>query len=148
MIQLAAGSRRKAGRNFWLHSLPASTTGLAVGVAAAAGLALILDQPIYESQTGTLFSDQLLRRTGLTTAVPFAAALLGIVGLAVGLAQWLGLGSSRDRFGWWIPASILGWALIGAGIGSFSRPPGAIVLIVLLLLTWVSSWILLRVQGR
>ena len=40
-------------------------------------------------------------------------ALFGIIGLSIGVAQWLLLRLRLARAGWWIAANVVGWGMIG-----------------------------------
>jgi len=74
-------------------------------------------------------------------ALPFSPTLYVVVGAALaGALQALPLRRHLDRAGWWVPASVAGWALaegivlIPDALFRLPGPPGAVVFLVAFLL--------------
>jgi hypothetical protein len=55
-----------------------------------------------------------------------------VIGLSVGIAQWLALRGPLSRAGWWLAASVAGWALGWTIIGGVEDSVGVPVLWVYL----------------
>jgi hypothetical protein len=94
-----------------------------VGVTAAGcGLSILILLLI-----STLGSNGNLNPAGITITLA-----LMIYGACTGIAQWLYLRRRWSRAIWWVPASIIGWALPGIIVGQVFTSPIQITLVGLL----------------
>jgi hypothetical protein len=87
------------------------------------------------------------------------STLLGVlstalIGGSLGLAQWLVLRPCLRHAAWWIPANVLGWAVVGWGAESLSNQmvvPAVGVVLVPGIATSIALWLLLdrlpRLEG-
>jgi len=68
-----------------------------------------------------------------------------VIGLTVGLAQWVVLRNQIDRAAWWIPASALGWAA-GRGLVEVIFAPQDVILVGVTLgaSLGLAQWLVLR----
>ena len=100
VIQWLVLRREVSGAGWWVL---ASTVGWVMGTAAA-GLGILL--------------------VGLQEFSPVSASLVFsvMVGAVVGVLQWLILRRQLRRAGWWVPASIVGWAMGQAAHGAIGLP--------------------------
>ena len=93
--------------------------GFTVGGAIAGGAAKAMGQPFNEVVHS------------VAEAVPIQARTAGVAltlwAVVVGTMQWLVLRKHLKQAGWWIPATIVGWALAGGVSGSLSGVMGGAV---------------------
>jgi hypothetical protein len=92
--------------------------GWGVGVFASGPLVYMLDHPGVNSAYYALFSD-FSKARGYYWYLPCVhltiAAILGaLVGVAVGVSQWIVIRHLGSRSQWWIPFSVAAWTLGGA----------------------------------
>ncbi len=98
--------RAVSGAGWWVL---ASTVGYTVGVAAAAVLGILLVHWLEPPR-------------------PWVVSIVGgavgeaMKGAAVGVMQWLVLRRAVSGAGWWVPASIVGWAMGQAAHGAIGLP--------------------------
>ncbi len=85
----------------WAGWLIATALGWAAGWAVGAPISEAVARPI--GQTGAILVAEMLG----------GAVALGTLGLTTGVAQWLVLRRYLPDSGWWVPASVVGWALVG-----------------------------------
>jgi hypothetical protein len=86
----------------WAGWLLATALGWAVGWAVGAPLSESVARPIGE--TGAMLAAETLG----------GAVAWGTLGLLTGVAQWLVLRRHMSNAGWWVPASAIGWAVVGS----------------------------------
>lgn len=113
--------RARGGLGFWLWWVLASAMGLVLG--AVVGGALV---DIFPSVLG--------------------GAISGVaVGSAVGTSQWLVLRKQLSQVGWWVIASIAGFAMFGAVATVLSEKVSIVFLFALIgAAIGVAQWLVLR----
>jgi hypothetical protein len=87
---------------FWSGWLLATALGWAAGWAVGAPISELVARPIGE--TGAMLAAETLG----------AAVAWGTLGLTSGVLQWLILRRYMSSAGWWVPASVIGWAVVGS----------------------------------
>jgi predicted Ser/Thr protein kinase len=98
----ATGHRVDEKWVLWAGWLLATALGWAVGWAVGAPLSESVARPIGE--TGAMLAAETLG----------GAVAWGTLGLMTGVAQWLVLRRHMSNAGWWVPASVIGWAVAGS----------------------------------
>jgi predicted Ser/Thr protein kinase len=86
----------------WVGWLLATALGWAAGWAVGAPISELVARPIGE--TGAMLAAETLG----------GAVAWGTLGLMTGVAQWLVLRRHMSNAGWWVPASVIGWAVAGS----------------------------------
>jgi predicted Ser/Thr protein kinase len=86
----------------WAGWLLATALGWAAGWAVGAPISELIARPI--GATGAMLLAETLG----------GAVAWGTLGLTTGVAQWLVLRRHMSSAGWWVLASVIGWALVGA----------------------------------
>ena len=108
--------RAQVGWRFWLGWVVASTVGLGVGMAVPLWAIVVFHGVLAYAAGG--------RSSALGEAVAlyvFLTLIGAFGGASVGIAQWLVLRRQVARAGWWVLASIVGFALgfvVGGPLGS------------------------------
>ena len=93
---------REAGWALWLGWLVVSAGGWALGWWVAPSVGELVIWPIAEAVDIAL------------AEIVGGAVSWGILGLALGVGQWLLLQRHIRKAGWWVPASVTGWAVAGS----------------------------------
>jgi hypothetical protein len=121
--------RAQVGWGFWLWWVLASTVGFAVGSAVTRFVGLVGYFAGGETVVG-------------------AFAVGGAVGGAlIGIAQWLVLRKRVSRSGWWVLASIVGFAVgFAVAIAMLDSMDGAAVGAVVGASIGIAQWLVLRLQ--
>jgi hypothetical protein len=86
----------------WAGWLLATALGWTAGWAVGAPISELVARPI--GATGAMLAAEMLG----------GAVAWGILGLLTGIGQWLVLRRHMSGAGWWVPASVIGWALVGS----------------------------------
>jgi hypothetical protein len=115
--------RTQVGWGLWLWWVLASTVGLLIGGAV-----------------GTAVGGALFPAEGGAVALAVAFAVTGAV---IGTAQWLALRQHLSRAGWWVLASILGFAMFGA-VYEADAVVFAVVFVVVGAAVGIAQWLVLR----
>ena len=127
--------RAQLGWGFWLWWVLASTVGMAVGIA-------VLEAAVF-------------RVLGAVGGAVDGVVAGAVVGTSVGIAQWLVLRRQVSRAGWWVLASIVGFAVgFGVGVGWVMASAVAETVTVGLYAGWavggasvgIAQWLVLRRQ--
>jgi hypothetical protein len=96
----------------------ANVVGFTAGGAIGGAIARALELPYLGVTSASAAA------LALTRAAGAACAALGV---AVGTTQWLAIRGDLKHVGWWIPATIVGWALAALGVGTLSGIMGGAV---------------------
>jgi hypothetical protein len=121
--------RRPPGWTFWLLWLAASFLGAFLYVIPVVAVQIVLDG------LGVLYNPQLAGRGTASLAVLGAVLTGAACGSTIGLGQWLVLRREIKRMGWWVAATVAGYAFIGllpliAGVFRPGWPDWAFTLII------------------
>jgi len=119
--------RRHLRRMGWW--IAATTLGWSLG--------LIGDGALYRMAYGALG----------VSAIGLGTLMAALAGGAMGLPQWLVLRRRVHHAAWWIPASVLGWGVVGWGQAALPHPMGIPTVGILLvpgIATGVALWLLLN----
>jgi len=107
------------GRRFRLEWMSANAVALGAGWAVTGAIQRRRTQPYFENVTSAARAVRL--------EAPSLGIALAALGTFVGTAQWLCLRRRLRMSVWWVPATGLGWALFGVGMGVLSGLFGASV---------------------
>jgi hypothetical protein len=111
-------SRSSPDRSLWLRWMMANLVGITVGGAIGGAIGRALELPYLGVAPASETMLVLARAAGTASAV---------FGVAVGTMQWLAIRKNLKHVGWWIPATILAWALAGLVAGTLSGIMGGAV---------------------
>ena len=117
-------ARSQVGWGFWLRWVLASSVGLTLGFTVIVGL--------YEA-------------FGEVVDKPPIAVTGAVIGISIGIAQWLVLRSKLVRSGWWILASAGGFAVAFGAIGSVEEVV-AITFAVGVASVGIAQWLVIRTE--